>query len=151
MVKENQELGKDALRAAKHYNAAMATAEDVRRIALSLPGVEGSPEGLVFSVVVKGKAKGFVWPWLERVHPKKARVPNEGVLGVMVKDLTIKEILLSPDGSKIFTEPHYNNYPAVLVRLEAIEVDELEDLIVEAWRCRAPKDLLRKFDEAQVG
>jgi hypothetical protein len=119
----------------------MASQDDVRRIALQLPGVTEAPDRFAFSVLNKGKAKGFIWAWAERVHPKKARVPNAGVLAVMVKDLTVKEMILGSDEAKFFTEPHYNGFPAILVRLGAIEADELEDLIVEAWRCKAPPEL----------
>jgi hypothetical protein len=51
----------------------MATQADVRRIALSLPGTVETPNHFAFSVRNKGKLKGFVWVWMERVHPKKAR------------------------------------------------------------------------------
>jgi hypothetical protein len=122
----------------------MADQEDVRRIALKLPGVAESPDRFAFSVFNKGKAKGFVWAWAERVHPKKARVPNPGVVAVMVKDLTVKEMILGSDDAKFFTEPHYNGFPAILVRLAAIEADELEDLIVEAWRSQSRRDYVTK-------
>ena len=126
----------------------MATLDDVRRIATRLPGSIEAPDGLCFSVLLKGKEKGFIWAWAERVHPKKARVRNPGVFAVLVPSLSVKELLLSGDEHKIFTEPHYNGFPAVLVRLSAIEADELEDLIIEAWRCKAPVELLREFDPA---
>jgi hypothetical protein len=42
-----------------------------------------------------------------------------------------------------FTEPHYDGFPAVLVRLDAVSVADLEPLITEAWRCQAPVDLTR--------
>jgi hypothetical protein len=110
----------------------MATQDDVARIASALAGAEGA--GLEWAVTKKGKARGFVWIWKERVHPKKARVPNPEVLAVRVADLGEKEMLLaSDDGSKFFTEPHYNGFPAILVRLAAIDVDELEELITDAW------------------
>jgi hypothetical protein len=54
----------------------MATQADVRRVALALPGVVQEPGRSAFAVPHKGKLKGFVWVWLERVHPKKARVPQ---------------------------------------------------------------------------
>jgi hypothetical protein len=96
--------------------------------------------------MVKGKQKGFCWSWLERVHPKKARVPNERFLAVRVPNLSAKEIILGSDDQKFFTEDHYNGYPAVLVRLDEIAAGELEDYLIEAWRCVAPKDLLVEFD-----
>lgn len=103
-------------------------------------------EGFGFSVLNKGKAKGFAWLWNERVDPKKARVPNPNVLAVIVRNLTEKEIILGSDSEKFFTEAHYNGFPAVLVRLSAVEYDELEDLLVEAWRTKAPKDLIAEYD-----
>lgn len=125
----------------------MATQDDVRRIALALPEVQEGTDRFAFNVENKGKARGVAWIWMERVHPKKARVPNPEVVAIRVADLEEKEMLLaSDDGSKIFTEPHYNGYAAVLIRLEAIEVDELEELIIDAWRCQAPAALVEEFD-----
>jgi len=49
-----------------------------------------------------------------------------------------KDTLLSSDPVKFFTEPHYNGFPAVLVRLVAVSVADLKVLIAEAWRCQAP-------------
>ena len=54
----------------------MATQANVRRIALSLPGVAEVPDRFAFSVLNKGKSKGFVWVWMERVTPKKPRIAN---------------------------------------------------------------------------
>ena len=119
----------------------MATQADVRRIALSLPGAEESADRFAFSVESKGKTKGFVWVWLERLVPKQARVPNPGVIAVRVPNLSQKDLVLSADAKKFFTEPHYNGYPAVLVRLDAVTVADLEVLIADAWRCQAPKEL----------
>ena len=89
----------------------------------------------------KGKLKGFAWAWNERIEPKKPRVPNPQVLAVRVASLAEKEELLTADPDKFFTEPHYNGFPAVLVRLPAIDVDELAELITDAWRCQAPRAL----------
>jgi hypothetical protein len=116
----------------------MATLADVRRIAMSLPEVEESSDRVAFSVRSTGKPKGIAWTWLERVQPKKARVPNPGVIAVRVANLTHKDLILASDPAKFFTEPHYNGYPAVLVRLDAVSVADLEVLIEEAWRCQAP-------------
>jgi hypothetical protein len=128
----------------------MATHDDVRRIARDLPDTAESEDRFGFAVLNKGKWKGFVWTWMERVHPKRARVPNPDVLAVRVASLVDKELLLATDAAKFFTEPHYNGYPAVLVRLPAIEPDELEELVVEAWRCLAPKALVEDFDQREV-
>jgi len=120
----------------------VATQGDVRRIALKLPGVSEGEGRFAFSVMVKGKAKGFAWDWLERVDPKKARVPNPRVLAVRVANLAQKETLLAAEPVKFFTEPHYNGYPAILVRLEKVTTADLRILLQEAWRCMAPKELL---------
>jgi hypothetical protein len=90
----------------------------------------------------KGKAKGFAWPWKERIEPKKARVPNLGVLAIRVTNNAQKDLILSSDSRKFFTEPHYNGYPAVLVRLKEVTVADLRVLLEEGWRCQAPKELL---------
>jgi len=118
----------------------MATQADVRRIALSLPGTVEVPERFAFSVENKGKLRGFVWVWLERVVPKKPRVPQPKVLAVRVANLDDKEFLLRAEPAKLFTEPHYDGFPAVLVRLPAVTARELRPLITEAWRCMAPRE-----------
>src|SRR5262249_44744816 len=136
------------LRAGPRGLGALASQDDVRRIALSLPSVSESDRDFAFSVTwPNGKEKGFAWVWKERIDPKKARVPNHEVLAVRVSDLEEKELLLAsdPEGEKFFTEPHYNGFPAVLVRLAGIDADELGELLVEAWYCMAPKPLRAEF------
>jgi hypothetical protein len=126
----------------------MATQSDVRRIALALPGTVEESDRFAFSVVVRDKHKGIVWVWLERLEPKKARVPNPRVVAVRVADQVEKEMLLASDDEKFFTEPHYNGYPAVLVRLDAVDAGELEALITSAWRCQAPRALIAAAESA---
>ena len=122
----------------------MATQADVRRIALSLPATEQAYDRFAFSVRRKGKLKGFVWVWMMRVDPKKPRVPEPGVIAVRVASLAERDRLLSADPDKFFTEPHYEGFPAVLVRLGAVAAAELKPLIAEAWRCQAPPDLWKQ-------
>jgi len=119
----------------------MARQADVRRVALSLPETVEAPNHFAFSVRNKGKLKGFVWVWMERVTPEKPRVPQPDVIAVRVASLADKDFLLALDPAKFFTEPHYNGFPAVLVRLPAVTAPELRPIITEAWRCQAPKDL----------
>jgi hypothetical protein len=125
----------------------MARKSDVRRIALKLPGTSEGEDHFAFSVTRGGKQKGFCWIWNERVEQGKPRVPNPGVLAVRVANLTEKEMLLASDEERLFTEPHYNGFPAVLVRLAAIEVKELEKLLIDAWRSMAPRALVKDYDE----
>jgi len=122
----------------------------VRRIALALPEVVTDDEQLAFSVMVKGKAKGFAWPWNERVEPKKPRVRNLDVYAIRVANVAEKEMLLASDPAKFFTEDHYNGFPAVLVRIAAVDAEEMRELLIDAWRCMAPKALVRAFD-AEAG
>ncbi len=119
----------------------MATQADVRRIALSLPGAQEGKDRFAFFVMDKGKPKGFAWVWMERPAPKQARAPNKDVLAVRVTNNAQKDLIISSDPRKFFTEQHYNGYPAILVRLEEVTVADLRVLLEEAWRCRAPKAL----------
>ena len=122
----------------------MATRSDVRRIALSLPETKEAEGHFAFSVRNGKNEKGFAWVWMERIHPRKPRVPCPDVLAVRVANLDAKEILRMADGQKFFTEPHYDGFPAVLVRLKEIGRAELRELLIEAWAAQAPKALLAK-------
>jgi hypothetical protein len=67
---------------------------------------------------------------------------------VWVGDLGVKEALLSDDPKVFFTTPHFDGYPIVLIRLAEISVDELEELIIEAWLDRAPKRVVAEYLKA---
>lgn len=113
---------------------------------MSLPeAIEGGGP-MEYAVLNKGKQKGFAWSWKERVDRKKARVPQLGVLAVRVAGADEKAVLLAADPEKFFTEPHYNGFPAVLVRLAAVDVDELTELLTDAWWCQAPVALRATLD-----
>lgn len=124
----------------------MADQNDVRRIALSLPGTHEGEHGFSFSVLHKRKQKGFVWAWNERVAPRKPKVPSADVLAIRVADLTEKEALLATGDAKFFTEAHYHGYPAILVHLPLIAPEELEELIIDAWRCLAPRAAVAEWE-----
>lgn len=126
----------------------MATQGDVRGIALGLPGAVELEERFAFAVPNKGKLQTFAWIWMERVEPRKPRVPRPGVIALRVSSQGEKAMLIAAEPDKFFTEPHYNNFPAVLVRLDAIDVDELTELIVDAWKCRAPRSAVAEFERA---
>jgi hypothetical protein len=125
----------------------MATQDDVRRIALSLPATSEESDGFRFRV----DGKGFAWVWLERAAPNAARIPNPEVIAVRVANESEKDALLALDEAVFFTEPHYDGFPAVLVRLPAIDLDLLREVLITAWRCQAPKRLIRAFDEVRPG
>ncbi|MFT3913354.1 MAG: hypothetical protein QM704_04440 [Anaeromyxobacteraceae bacterium] len=120
------------------------TQAQVRAVARALDGVTASREGFSFSVKRGAKDVGIAWAWRERIHPRKARVPSTEVMAVRVADLEEKESLLALDPGKYFTEPHYDGYPAVLVRLGAVTRAEVRRLLLEAVRAALPVKPARK-------
>ncbi|MFO0582412.1 MAG: hypothetical protein U0229_09085 [Anaeromyxobacter sp.] len=114
------------------------TQAQVRAVARTLDGVTAAREGFSFAVKRGAKDVGIAWAWRERVHPRKARVPSAEVMAVRVANLEDKESLLALDPSKYFTEPHYDGYPAVLVRLSAVSRTEVRRLLQEAVRAALP-------------
>ena len=122
----------------------MATRSDVRKIALSFPETKEKEGHFAFEVLNRKKYKGFAWVWMERADPRKPRVPRPDVLAIRVPNLDAKEILLMTDRDKFFTEPHYDGFPAVLVRLNEIGRTELRRLLADAWATQAPKSLLAR-------
>ena len=122
-------------------NSTMATQADVRRIALSLPATAQVAVRFAFGVRNKGKLKDFVWVWMERVAPKKPRVPEPRVIAVRTATIEDRELMIARDPAKFFTELHYEGFPAVLVRLPEVTARELEPIIREGWRCQASRDL----------
>ena len=116
----------------------MASPDDVRRIALSLPEVTEGPDELRFAV----DGKQFAWRWRERVDPRRARVPSPKVIAVRIASELDKGPLIEMDPAAFFTEPHYDGYAAILVRLEAIDEPMLRVILTDGWRTRAPRRLL---------
>ena len=129
----------------------MANLADLERIALSLPETIQEEGRLAYAVRHKSKNKGIAWVWLERVDPKKARIPNPEVIAIRVRNNAEKEMLVEAEPAKFFTEPHYNGFPAILVRLAAVDADELAMLLLNAWRCQAPTALVKSFDQQDGG
>jgi len=118
----------------------MASWQDVRCIALALPGAsEEISYGKRAWVVNK---KFFTWERPLRRSDLLAlgdKAPKGAILGVRTADLEMKEVLLASNPRVYFTTPHFDGYPAVLVRLGKAPVKELKELILEAWLVRAPK------------
>lgn len=71
--------------------------------------------------------------------------PQGDILGVRVADEGVKFALIADEPDVYFTTPHFDGYPAVLVRLGAIDTPGLRELIVEAWLTQAPKRLVQEF------
>jgi hypothetical protein len=124
----------------------VATWEDVRRIALGLPETSERLSRELRQWRVRDK--GFVWERPLRRADLEAlgdRAPDGPILGARVEHLGAKEALLADDPGVFFTTPHFDGYPAVLVRLDRIGVEDLTEVIVEAWLCRAPKWLAQAY------
>lgn len=124
----------------------MASWSDVRKIALGFPGVtEGTSFGTAAWNVNK---KLFVW---ERPLRKSdlealgATAPKGPILGVRTADLEMKDVMLATDPKIFFTTPHFDGYPAVLVRLNNIGVKRLRDVVEEAWLARAGKRAVAEY------
>jgi len=72
--------------------------------------------------------------------------PPEGdILGARVADEGVKFALIADEPDVYFTTPHFDGYPAVLVKLAKIDEVGLRELIVEAWLTQAPKRLVQEF------
>jgi hypothetical protein len=113
----------------------VATEDDVRRIALSLPEVVEKP--WFNSPGFRVKDKGFL----------RIRSEAEGWLVAFVEDLGEKEALLAADPDKFKTTPHYDGYPTILVDLAAVDEQELTEIICESWRQKAPKRVLQQHED----
>ncbi|MGY1672241.1 MmcQ/YjbR family DNA-binding protein [Geodermatophilus sp. SYSU D00710] len=123
----------------------MATWADVRRLALALPGTsEGTAWG---SPAWKVRDRTFVWERpLRRADLEHLgdAAPAGPVLGAAVADEGVKQALVADDPAVYLTTPHFDGYAAVLVRLDAIDVGELAELVTEAWLAKAPRRLARE-------
>lgn len=111
----------------------MATEDDVRRIIASLPDTsELLSAGVPYFRVLR---RGFA----------KLR-QNPDALVVWTAGLPEKEAMINSDPDKFFTTPHYDGAAAVLVRLAAVDVGELTELLTASWRLRAPDDAREEYD-----
>ena len=128
----------------------MADWDDVARIALELPETA--------EVVARGlrqwkvKDKLFVWERPLRRADFEALgddAPDGPILGARVEHEIAKQALIADDPDAFFTTPHFDGYPAILVRLDRIGDEDLREVVVEAWLCRAPKRPARDWAASQ--
>jgi hypothetical protein len=120
----------------------MADADDVRRLALSLPHVEEiDSDGFDFRV----GGKGFVWSYPER-QPGQRRVIRTDVAVLYVGDEAEKQALLLGEPRIFFTTPGYDGWPLVMLRLAEVDFDRLTELVTDAWRMRAARELAGDLD-----
>ncbi|MBV8910861.1 MAG: MmcQ/YjbR family DNA-binding protein [Gammaproteobacteria bacterium] len=124
----------------------MATWDQVRRYALALPGVsEETSRGSSAWLVNK---KFFVWERPLRKSDLAAlgdAAPKGAILGVRTADLEMKEALLASGPDAVFTIPHFDGYPALLVQLDKISAKQLKELVEEAWLARASERAVRDY------
>ena len=126
--------------------APVPTWTHVRRFALALPETDERVSRGLLQWRVKDRL--FVWERPLRRADLAAlgqRAPDGPIMGARVEHLLAKEALLADEGGVFFTTPHFDGYPAILVRLDQIAVDELEEVVVEAWLARAPKRLVDEY------
>jgi hypothetical protein len=127
----------------------VATWDDVRRIALALP--ETSERQSHGHPAWRVREKLFVWDRPLRKSDLAAlgeAAPAGPILGARVDHLVAKEALLADHPEVFFTTPHFDGHASVLVQLERIGLDELNEVIVEAWLARAPQRLAEQYIEA---
>jgi hypothetical protein len=111
----------------------VATHDDVRELALSLPGTIEKPSYGTPGFRVK-----------DRLFARLREDPD--ALVVWCGGEEEREFLLRADPEKFFTIPHYDGHPMLLVQVEAVDRDELGELLTESWRLRGPKKLVAEFD-----
>ena len=114
----------------------MATEDDAREIALSLPATTEKPSNGIPGFRVKDKLFARV---------REPDPAEDEVLVIFVEDLGEKEALIAADPEKFFTVPHYDGHAMVLVRLRAVERDELTELLTDSWLLRASKKVRAQF------
>jgi hypothetical protein len=122
--------------------------DDVARIALAMPESTERMSRDLRQWCVRDKL--FVWERPLRKSDLRAlgdAAPAGPILGARVEHLGAKEALLANDEGIFFTTPHFDGYPAILVRLDQIGLDDLDEVIVEAWLSRAPKRLVKAYLE----
>jgi hypothetical protein len=124
----------------------MPSFDDVARLALAMPeAVEGQSRGMR---QWKVSDKLFVWERPLRRSDLEAlgdAAPDGPILGARVEHVGAKEALIADDPGVFFTTPHFDGYPAILVQLDRIGAEDLREVVVEAWLCRAPKRLVDSF------
>jgi hypothetical protein len=129
----------------------VATWDDVRKIALALPETSERLSRDLRHWQVKDK--GFVWERPLRradIEALGEDAPGGPILGARVEHLGAKEALLADDPAVYFTTPHFDGYPAILVRLDEIGLEDLREVIVEAWLARAPKRLAQAYVDTSL-
>jgi hypothetical protein len=120
------------------------TFEDVQLLSADLPEAEVSPSYHQMAAL-KVRGKPFCRLWSPAEHQRDG-VHDTEVL-VVFCDPDEKEVLLENSGGTLFTTPHYDGYPALLIRLADVDLPLLAELLEDSYRSRAPKRLVVQLDE----
>jgi hypothetical protein len=120
----------------------MADEDDVRRFALALPTVEEIDcDGFDFRV----GGRGFVWSYPER-RPGKPREIRTDIAVLYVGDEAEKQALVLGEPQLFFTTREYDGWPLVMLRLDEVGCERLAELVTDAWRMRAPREVAAEFE-----
>ena len=129
----------------------MASLEQVRRIALEMPGSSERKS--------RGRAQWwvgerlFLWERPLRagaIKRLREAAPTGPILGARVEHLGAKEALLADAPEIFFTTSHFKGTAAILIRLDVIGPEDLQEAIVEAWLARAPARLAKAYVDANL-
>lgn len=133
------------------HDSGMVRIEDVRAIALALPGAEEAVSGHTGATAWRLKSGQFAWVRgpsaadLRQLAEVGREWPDGEVLAVRVADLGEKEELLAAEPDALFTIPHFDGFPGLLVRLDVVPRDRLAEIITDAWLVRAPARVAKEW------
>ncbi len=135
------------------YGRAIATWDDVARLALALPETEKGTTWRAEAWMVAAQPKPRAFAWVRPLRPSDIRqltdlgrqVYDGEILAVRTAGQHEKQAVLEAFGAFVFDIPHFTNHSGVLVELGAVPLELLEDLIVDAWLAMAPKALAAAY------
>ena len=125
-----------------------ARVEDVRELALGLPHVtvvNGARDNPVYQV----GGRSFIFFRTPRPDAINAETGERlrDMIVFWVESEADKHALVQDPNTPFFTTPHFDGYPTVLVRLDRIGVEDLDEVVTEAWLARAPRRLVERYLE----